>query len=61
MRITWRDVFDAKMPYKHIDQLARAATAAGYRYFAWQGGVYWVIDTEDVRRTEHVADVRDIH
>ena len=44
--LTWRDVFDCKITYWHISNILKAAEAAGYDYFAWNGRVYAIVRNE---------------
>ncbi len=57
--LTWRDVFDPKKPLKQ-DEAMRMAIAVGYKYLAWQGGVYKIEDDEErtwLQLTGNVSDV----
>ena len=60
--LTWREVFDPKTPMLRIEQAMDAAAGAGYRYFAWQGGVYTTDPGSEVelRRAVRVGAVGDV-
>lgn len=48
--MTWRDVLDVKpgTNYGHITVFARAAQLLGYRFIAWEGQVYFIVDGNDL-------------
>lgn len=42
--MSWRDVFDCKIPYTYPDDAARKAFECGYKFFAWNGQVLFVLN-----------------
>ena len=42
--MNWRDVFDCKVFYKFPDEAARKAAECGYKFFAWNEDVLFVLD-----------------
>jgi len=45
--MTWRDVFDGeKRMWGHRDLAARKAANCGYKFLAWAGWVWWILDDE---------------
>lgn len=57
---TWRDVFDPKLPYNKIEQVMKLVQLTGYRFFAWQGSVWKIVDTDEGTRAERVGSVGDV-
>ncbi|MEO5931486.1 MAG: hypothetical protein ABIR47_16250 [Candidatus Kapaibacterium sp.] len=48
--MTWKDVLDVKpgTRFVHITMFAKAASLLGYRFIAWAGRVYFLIDDYDL-------------
>jgi hypothetical protein len=60
--LTWREVFDPKVPMGSLQDAMRAMRAAGYRYCAWQGGVYALEEGGDAQldRARRVGAVGEV-
>ncbi len=56
--MTWRDVLDVKpgTNYGHILVFARAARLLGYRFIAWNGEVYFIVDESELIDTGVSSD-----
>jgi hypothetical protein len=57
-KLTWRDVFDCKKQYGHINDIAWTACDAGYSYFAWNDRVYKI--TNSIGEHESHSNISDI-
>lgn len=44
--MSWRDVFDCKIGYKHPDEAARKAAECGYKFVAWNSEVLFILDKD---------------
>ena len=42
--MTWRDVFDCKLQYQFKDEAARKAYECGYKFMAWNGIVFFILN-----------------
>ena len=60
MNLSWREVFDPKTPGSDRDAVMRLVQQCGYRYFAWQGGVYEITDDGEQTRLKLVCRVGDL-
>lgn len=52
--MSWKHVFDCKKLYEYRDHIAKAANLAGYKFFLYDGNVYFV----DKRYTYHETGLR---
>jgi hypothetical protein len=60
--MTWKDVLDVKpgKRYADIRIFARAAELLGYKFIAWKGRVYFLIDSSEVMDTGVTVDELDV-
>lgn len=54
--LTWRDVFDCKAIYGHIDNIVSKMSGTGYKYFVWNGRVYQLIANNDYKATGYLVE-----
>jgi hypothetical protein len=60
MELSWRNVLDPKIPMTQ-DETLKLAKAAGYQFFAWEGAVYTVVETEHAGvRANQIASVGNV-
>jgi hypothetical protein len=56
--MTWQDVLDVKPGkyFGHITVFAKAARLLGYKFIAWEGRVYFLLDEVDIMDTGVAVD-----
>jgi uncharacterized protein YigE (DUF2233 family) len=53
--MNWKHVFNsAHKAWRHIDKAREAANGSGYKFFAFNGVIYWTADCTDTGL--HVED-----
>lgn len=45
-KLTWQDVLDCKYYPKRIDNFLEIVRVSGYKYFAWNGSVFYLISID---------------
>lgn len=60
MELSWRNVLDPKIKMT-LDETMALAKTANYQFFAWEGGVYRIIETEyDGEGAQQIASVGNV-
>ena len=54
--LTWKDVFDCKVSYGHIDNIISKMYGTGYKYFVWNDRIYQLVSNNDYKATDYLVE-----